>query len=35
MDGGQVMGKICCMVEGWRWRWWKGGLMGDVIHEMY
>ena len=22
-DGGCVMGTICCMVEGRRWRWWK------------
>ena len=26
---------VCCVVEGWRWRWWRGGWMGDVIYEMY
>ena len=38
-DGGKMMSKICCWgqhsVEGRKWRWWKGGQMGDVIHEMY
>ena len=32
MNGGQVLGKIYCLVEGWRWR---GGRVGDVIYEMY
>ena len=35
MDGGYVVGKIWCVVEGWRWRWWRGGWVGDVIYEKY
>ena len=33
MDGGYVIIKVCCVIEGWRWRWWRGGWVG-VIYEM-
>ena len=34
-DGGQMMGRIGCMVERQKWKWWKESWMGDVINETY
>ena len=34
-DGVQGMGRIICMAERQRWKWWKGSQISDVISEMY